>query len=82
MATSSPASSSSIRSVGARVPRLSDRAIGILIISLVPSLMWMGLIAAGGWALGAAIPFYGLALTGAGIALFLAAVATALTARA
>lgn len=81
MTTASPATGSIIRSADAHAPALSDRAIGILIMSLVPSVMWMGLLAAGGWAMGAAIPFYALALAGAGIGLFLAAVGAALTAR-
>jgi hypothetical protein len=61
--------------------RLSDRASGILIIALVPALIWMGLIAAGAWLLGASIPIYALVLCGIGIALFLAAVGAAVTMR-
>lgn len=81
MTTASPATSGVIRAAGQRTSVLSDRTIGILVISLVPALIWMGLIAAGGWLIGADIPFYALAMCGLGIGLFLAAVGAAVTAR-
>jgi hypothetical protein len=81
MPPASRASSSVLRSGDARPLRLSDRASGILIIALVPALIWMGLIAAGAWLLGASIPIYALVLCGIGIALFLAAVGAAVTMR-
>lgn len=80
MPRASAAASGQIPVASTRATVLSDRAIGILIVALVPALIWMGLIAAGGWLLGASVPIYALALCGIGISFFLAAVGAAISA--
>lgn len=65
----------------ARHTCVSDRVLGIALISLVPSLFWTAVAAFVLPYTGIAIAASDLALIGVGIALFLAVIATALTER-
>ena len=81
MGSVSPVSTPEAVRIGAKPVALSDRALGLLIMSVAPALFWVGLIALIGWALGSPPPGYVLALGGAIIAAFLAMLCSALIAK-